>query len=54
MEIELPHVTCKRCGYEWVPRREIVYLCANPKCRTPKWNEDAKSKAVKVKRSKVA
>ena len=33
---------CKRCGYEWVPRKEDVKRC--PKCISPYWNKERKPK----------
>lgn len=30
---------CLKCGHEWWPRREKVYQCANPKCRTVHWDD---------------
>ena len=29
---------CKRCGYEWVPRKDKPITC--PRCRSPYWNKD--------------
>ena len=44
----LPTLECKRCGYEWVPRKTDVRGC--PNCRSrywdiPKKNKDAKKAA---------
>ena len=40
MKIKLQKLKCKRCGYEWVPRKEEVRLC--PRCRSPYWDRDRK------------
>ena len=34
MKIKTKKVQCLKCGYEWIPRKEEIRLCANPKCRT--------------------
>ena len=39
MNLTLPTVTCRRCGYRWVPRRTPVVLCASPACRSARFNE---------------
>jgi hypothetical protein len=36
--MKLRKVTCKRCGYSWVPRVENPTVCANKKCKSPYWN----------------
>lgn len=40
MEIELTALKCKRCGYEWMPRKQNVRQC--PKCKTTYWNKERK------------
>lgn len=38
---KLLKLVCKRCGKEWIPRKEAMPLtCPNPKCRSPYWNHD--------------
>ena len=37
MTIRLNHLKCKKCGHEWVPRKEEVFVC--PKCHSFKWND---------------
>ena len=37
--IKLPTLTCRQCGHQWTPRKAIVYLCPNPQCHSPRWNE---------------
>lgn len=32
MKIEMPTITCKRCGHTWAPRKSDVRTC--PKCRS--------------------
>ena len=39
MKVKINKIKCKRCGYEWVPKKEDVRPCANPKCRSPYWNK---------------
>ncbi len=34
VKIKLPKLKCKKCGYEWTPRKAEVRTCANPKCRS--------------------
>lgn len=38
MQIEIPELTCLRCGHTWVPRGTRVYTC--PSCRSYKWQEE--------------
>lgn len=40
MEIELPHLTCQRCGNTWIPRTPEPKQC--PKCKSPYWNKTRK------------
>ena len=30
-------LTCKRCGYKWIPKVAMPTLC--PNCRSPYWNK---------------
>ena len=32
---------CKRCGYEWNPRKEDVRQC--PKCKSASWDKEKKN-----------
>ena len=32
-------LTCKRCGWVWVPRTEGKPKCC-PGCKSPRWSED--------------
>lgn len=34
--INLPTLTCLRCGHTWVPRQAKVVVCA--KCKSPYWD----------------
>ena len=43
MNVELKPVRCKRCGYQWVPRKADVRVC--PKCKSPYWD---RTKTVKL------
>ena len=37
--IKLPYLKCKRCGYNWIPRRpQEPKVC--PKCKSPYWNKN--------------
>lgn len=39
-DIKIQKIECKRCGYKWIPRKQEITLCANPKCRSPYWDKD--------------
>ena len=34
--IQLPRLTCNRCGYNWIPRVNPVQC---PKCKSYNWNK---------------
>ena len=34
----LPKKKCKRCGHEWILRKERPTVC--PACKSPYWNQD--------------
>jgi len=36
---QLPPVTCFRCGYNWQPVRLYPRQCANPFCKSDRWND---------------
>lgn len=36
-KIKIPTLKCKRCGYEWTPRKEDVRLC--PNCKSAYWDK---------------
>ena len=36
MHINIIQLDCKRCGWEWTPRRRIVRVC--PHCNSPYWD----------------
>jgi predicted Zn-ribbon and HTH transcriptional regulator len=36
IEIKVPELICKRCGWKWVPRTKVVKVC--PHCKSPYWN----------------
>ena len=41
MTIELPTLTCNRCGHTWIPRKpQLPKNCPNPKCNSPYWNKE--------------
>lgn len=42
MKIKLNKLKCKKCGHEWIPRKEKVFVCPNPKCHTYKWEDKNK------------
>ena len=42
MIIKLSKLFCKRCGYEWVPKKEEVRVC--PKCHSPYFDKERKVK----------
>lgn len=43
-KVRVQTLNCNRCGYKWVPRKAVVYLC--PKCKSPKWNEAERDEIV--------
>lgn len=36
MRIDIPLLTCQRCGWQWVPRAEHVRAC--PNCHSILWD----------------
>jgi len=34
--IDVPELTCKRCGHSWTPRSNDPRMC--PRCKSYKWN----------------
>lgn len=34
-KVEVPTLTCQRCGHVWTPRKSTVEKC--PKCRNRSW-----------------
>jgi hypothetical protein len=55
MEIKVNELTCKRCGWIWVPRKADVRTCPNPKCRSVYFDREKPSDkpAVSVKPKRV-
>ena len=44
-KIELPTLTCLRCGYKWHPRTpKAPRVCPNPKCKSPYWDKPRQMK----------
>lgn len=39
--IEIPKLTCKRCGHEWMPRKVTRVKC--PRCQSHDWDKDTAS-----------
>ena len=39
--IKIEKLKCKRCGHEWVARKDYVITCS--KCRSPYWDRERKS-----------
>jgi len=37
MKVKIIKLKCKRCGHEWIPRKEKVIICAG--CHSPYWNK---------------
>lgn len=35
--VEMPILTCLKCGWRWYPRKPDVVVC--PKCHSPYWNK---------------
>lgn len=42
MEIKVIKLKCKKCDYEWVPRKEDVRQC--PRCKTAYWDSEREIK----------
>jgi Zn finger protein HypA/HybF involved in hydrogenase expression len=40
MKIKLQKIICKRCGWEWTPRKPEVMVC--PKCHSPYFDKEKK------------
>jgi len=38
MKIKLPKLNCKRCGHEWIPKKEEIRQC--PKCKSAWWDKE--------------
>jgi len=47
MKVKIAKLKCKRCGYEWIPRKTDVRMC--PKCHSPYFDREKQRK----KKSKV-
>ena len=47
MIIEIPKVKCKRCNYEWTPRKADIRLC--PKCKSAYWDQDRPNRSYRSK-----
>lgn len=46
---EMPTVTCKKCGYTWLPRQHPskIRMCPNRGCHTLRWDVEPKPKKEK-------
>jgi len=42
MIIKIIKLKCKRCRYEWNPRKEEVRIC--PKCKSAWWDKEKNDK----------
>lgn len=52
MKIKITKLKCKRCGHQWVPKKEDVRQC--PKCKSVWWDkEKEKNKKNSKKISKI-
>ncbi len=49
MEIKFTKLKCKRCNYEWLPRKEELPITC-PKCRSPYWQKERIRKENKNKK----
>lgn len=38
MKVQTNRLKCRRCSYEWFPRKTEVRVCPNPKCHSPYWD----------------
>ncbi len=41
--MNLPTLTCKRCGHTWYPRKPVPPQSC-PKCKSPYWNKPRRTK----------
>ena len=41
MKIKPKTLTCKKCGWTWIPRKDEVRQCPNPKCRSVWWDKES-------------
>ena len=41
-EIKKIKCTCERCGFIWIPRKDMPMMC--PECKSPYWNVPKKEK----------
>lgn len=49
-EIKRYKLTCTRCGYTWIPKGETLpKTCANPKCKSPYWNQEYSERYLQLK-----
>ncbi|MEK6879897.1 MAG: hypothetical protein AABY22_09835 [Nanoarchaeota archaeon] len=39
VNVKIPKVHCLRCGWEWIPRKQIKDIKTCAKCNNPYWNE---------------
>jgi predicted Zn-ribbon and HTH transcriptional regulator len=39
--ITVYEVCCNLCGHQWDAKTEHPRLCANPRCKSPRWNDPA-------------
>jgi len=40
MKIMVEAFKCGQCGYVWIPIVAKPKKCPNPKCQSPKWDEE--------------
>ena len=38
MKINIQKLKCKRCGHEWIPKKEEIRQC--PKCKSSWWDKE--------------
>jgi rubrerythrin len=48
---DTPMLTCLRCGYSWVPRKEKPVSC--PECKTRKWDTEKPKKYQEAEEGEV-
>ncbi len=41
-KLKLPTLRCKKCGHQWIPRREKVTIC--PVCKRRTWDDSEVAK----------
>jgi predicted Zn-ribbon and HTH transcriptional regulator len=53
-EITRMKLTCTRCGHVWYPKGDkLPKTCANPKCKSPYWDQPYTERWLQIKKKEV-